>query len=414
MISRVSLACLAMIWAMPLEAAVQLGSDVLAINGFRELRGKRVGLLTNPSGVNRQLETTVSVLRRAEGVKLVALFAAEHGLAGAIPAGIEFTNSSDARTGLPIHSLYGPGPVRKPTPQMLKGLDALVYDIQDTGCRSYTFISSMGLAMEACAENGVEFVVLDRPNPLGGNRIEGPILDLKFKSMIGQWPIPYVYGLTCGELARMINGERWIKKPCRLTVVPMAGWRRSMAWRDTGLLWVPTSPYIAHADAPLHYVSTGILGQIGGVSIGIGYTLPFQCIAAPWLDNHRLAENLNSRKLSGIKFLPVSYQPFYGAFQGRTNLGVQVYFLDPARAPLMSVNLVALEAVRQVSGRDLFKEALKSGRNLDLFDKVMGTDTVRKQLTDGSSAATISASWKAGEEGFRQRRMPYLLYLSNP
>jgi uncharacterized protein YbbC (DUF1343 family) len=389
---------------------VQLGNEVLATNGFKELQGKRVGLLTNPSGVNRALDLTIDVLRSARSVKLVALFAAEHGLAGNVPAGIEYPNSTDKRTGLPVYSLYGPGPTRRPTPKMLQDLDALVYDIQDTGCRSYTFISSMGLAMEACAEAGVEFIVLDRPNPLGGERIEGPLLDSRFRSMVGQWRIPYVYGLTSGELARMINGEGWIKKACKLTVVPMRGWQRHMVWRDTGLLWVPTSPYIPQGDSPLHYVSTGILGQIGGVSIGIGYTLPFQCIAAPWLDGDKFSEILNGYGLPGVKFQRISYVPFYGAFHGKTNQGVQVFFTDARRAPLMAINYYALDAVKKSAGRDLFAEAVKSKRNFEMLDKVNGTDAIRKALSDGRSPASLVQSWKADEEAFRKQRAKYLLY----
>ena len=216
-------------------AEVQLGSEAFAATGFRELQGKQVGLITNPSGVNRKGESTIDLLLHAAGLKLIALFGPEHGVYGDVKAGESIAERTDRRTGLPVHSLYGA--TRKPTPAMLKVLDALVYDLQDTGVRSYTFISTMGLAMEACAEAGVEFFVLDRPNPLGGERVEGPMVDDRFRSFVGQWNIPYVYGMTCGELARMINGEGWIKAPCHLTVIPMNGWRRAMVWRDTGLPW---------------------------------------------------------------------------------------------------------------------------------------------------------------------------------
>lgn len=396
---------------LPLRAAqVQLGNEVLATNRFQELRGKRVGLLTNPSGVNRQLESTLDVLRRARDVKLVALFAGEHGIHGDIPAGVEWKDFTDPLTRLPVFSLYGPGPTRRPTPKMLKQTDALVYDIQDTGCRSYTFISTMGLAMEACAEAGVEFIVLDRPNPLGGQRIEGPRLEPRFRSLVGQWEIPYVYGLTCGELARMINGEGWIKKPCKLTVVAMKGWQRSMVWRDTGLSWVPTSPHVPHGDSPLFQVATGMLGEIGGVSIGIGYTLPFQCVAAPWLDAHRTAQQLSASALPGLRFVPVTYRPFYGAFSGQTIAGVQIHLTDPHRAPLTALNFHALEAVKKLTGRDLFSQAMKNGKSFAMFDKVNGTDATRKALQAGTSAASIVKSWKPYEDAFRQQRQKYLLY----
>jgi len=392
-----------------LHAQVQLGNETLAAGGFKELRGKRVGLITNPSGVNSDLQSTTDVLRRAPGVKLVALFAPEHGLNADVPAGTEFPNSTDARTGLPVYSLYGPGPVRKPTAAMLNGLDALVYDIQDVGCRSYTFISTLGLAMEACASNNVESIVLDRPNPTGGERVEGPLLDLRFRSFVGQWPIPYLYGMTPGELARMIDGEGWTARRCRLTVVPLKNWRRWMVWRDTGLPWVPTSPFMPFADSPLHYPSTGLLGQIGGVSIGIGYTLPFQTIAAPWLPARETAEQLSRAGLGGVKFLPVSYTPFHGAFREKRITGVQVFFSEPARAPLLAVNFAALDVAKR-AGHDLFAAAAKDDARMAMFDKLMGSDRTRRLLTQGATAATIIKSWKADEEAFRQRRQKYLLY----
>jgi len=389
-------------------AAVRLGNEVLAEQGFKELRGKRVGLITNPSGVNRRLQSTVDMLRTAPGVKLVALFGPEHGIYGDVPAGDQIESRTDPRTGLPVHSLYGK--TRKPTPKMLQGLDALVYDLQDTGCRSYTFISTMGVAMEACGEAGVEFIVLDRPNPLGGERVEGPMVEEKFRSFVSQWDVPYVYGLTCGELARMINGERWIKKPCKLTVVPLKGWRRSMVWRDTGLPWVPTSPHVPHGESPLFQVATGMLGEIGGVSTGIGYTLPFQCIAAPDVDKHRLADALNGYSLPGVRFVPVTYKPYYFAFSNQVIAGVQVYFTEPAKAPLTAINFYALEALMKVAGRDLFAEAVKANKKFDMFDKVNGSDAIRKAIQAGTPAAQIVASWKPGEEAFRKLRTRYLLY----
>src|SRR6185503_5546532 len=291
-------------------ARVWLGNEVLELQRFEVLRGKKIGLITNPSGSNSHRRSTVDVLRAAPGVRLVALFGAEHGLTGEAAAGQEVKDSFDHNTGLPVYSLYGPGPTRKPTSRMLQGLDALVYDIQDTGCRAYTFISTMGLALEACAEAGLEFIVLDRPNPLGGERVEGPLLDRKFRSFVSQWDIPYVYGLTVGELAQMLRGERWVKGGSKLTIVPMRCWRRSMVWRDTGLPWVPASPHVPHDDSPLFQVATGMLGEIGGISTGIGYTLPFECIAAPALDPHRTAAALNSYSLPGVRFRPITYRPF--------------------------------------------------------------------------------------------------------
>ena len=388
---------------------VKLGNEVLAQRKFKELAGKRVGLITNPSGVNSKLESTIDVLRAAPGVKLVALFGPEHGVYGDVWAGDKIPSSTDPRTGLPVHSLYGA--TRKPTPEMLKGLDALVYDLQDTGCRSYTFVSTMGVAMEACAEAGIEFIVLDRPDPLGGERIEGTMVENeKYRSFVSKWDVPYVYGMTCGELARMINGEKWISKPCNLTVVPLKGWKRSMVWRDTGLPWTPTSPHVPHDESSLFQVATGMLGEIGGVSTGIGYPLPFQCVAAPDVDKHKLTEVLNAYGLPGVEFVPISYKPYYFSFSNQPIAGVQIYFTDPRRAPLTAINFYAMEALKKVAGRDLFDEAVKAKKKFDMFDKVNGTDATRLALQSGKSAAEIVASWKEGEQKFREKRKRYLMY----
>jgi uncharacterized protein YbbC (DUF1343 family) len=389
-------------------ARVELGNEVLAKSGFKVLKGKKVALITNPSGVNSQLKQTVDILHRSGVVELVRLFGPEHGIYGDIPAGDKVEHRDDPRTGLPVYSLYGK--TRKPTPEMLKGIDAVVYDLQDNGCRSYTFISTMGLAMEACGENGVEFVVLDRPNPLGGERIEGPIVQEPFRSFVSQWDVPYVYGMTAGELAQMINGEGWIKKQCKLTVVPVKGLKRSMTWPDTELPWVPTSPHIPHGDSPLFYVATGIIGELGTGSIGVGYTLPFQCIAAPGVNMHKMAKTMNGYGLPGVKFRPITYKPFYSFFKDEVISGVQVYFDDPQKAPLMAINFFALEAMKTVANRDLFADAVTAKKSFKMFDQVTGTDAVRKALQDGTPAAAIVKSWKADEDSFRAKRAKYLIY----
>ena len=391
------------------QPAVTLGNEVLVQTRFQALAGKRVGLITNPSGVNSQLESTIDVLRAAPNVKLVALYGPEHGIYGDVPAGDKIASRTDSRTGLPVHSLYGE--TRKPTPDMLKGLDALVYDLQDTGCRSYTFISTMGVAMEAAGGAGIEFIVLDRPNPLGGVRVEGPMVEQeKRRSFVSRWDVPYVYGMTCGELAQMINDRGWITNRCKLTVVPMKDWKRTMVWRDTGLPWVPTSPHVPHGESPLYQVATGMLGEIGGVNTGIGYTLPFQCVAATNVNPQQLAVAMNDYKLPGVRFQPVTFQPYYAAFKGEVIGGVQLYFTDPAHAPLTAINYYALEALKKVAARDLFDEALKANKKFDMFDKVNGTDATRLALQSGKSAAEIVSSWKAGEEKFRQERQKYLIY----
>ena len=249
---------------------VKTGIEVLRDRDFDVLKGKRVGLVTNPSGVDRDLVSTIDILHSAPEVELVALYGPEHGVRGDVYAGGKISDTTDPKTGLPVYSLYGS--TRKPTREMLKGVDVMVYDIQDVGVRSYTFISTLGLVMEACAPLGIEVVVLDRPNPLGGNKIEGCCVEQPFNSFVSQYRIPYIYGLTVGELARMINDEGLNKgqkgdQPavrCKLTVVPMEGWKRDMLYADTGLPWVLPSPNIPFSDSPMYYAASGICGELDG------------------------------------------------------------------------------------------------------------------------------------------------------
>ena len=279
----------------PSSHPVKTGIEVLRDRGFEGLVGKRVGLVTNPSGVDRDLRSTIDILYNAPGVELVALYGPEHGVRGDVYAGGKVSDSRDALTGLPVYSLYGP--TRKPTPEMLRGIDVMVYDIQDTGARSYTFISTMGLVMEACEELGIEVMVLDRPNPLGGLKVEGSVVEPGFFSFVSQYRIPYIYGLTPGELALLINaeglnrGQTGKQEParCSLTVIPMEGWHRDMLYQDTGLPWVLPSPNIPYQTSPVHYCAAGICGDLYGfLNIGIGYTLPFQVFAEEWIDAPRL------------------------------------------------------------------------------------------------------------------------------
>ena len=396
--------------ALLVSGQVKLGIDVLAERGFRDLAGKRVGLLTNPSGVNRAGISTIELLRKATNVNLVALFGAEHGVYGDIPAGKEFPDSIDPVTGLPVFSLYGPGPVRKPTPKMLRQIDVLVYDLQDTGARSYTFISTMGKAMEECGRAGVDFMVLDRPNPLGGLRVEGPHYNPRFRSLVGYWPIPYVYGMTCGELARMIQGERMNDRACRLIIVRMKGWRRSMVWKDTGLRWKPTSPNVPYGRSPMYQTATGMLGEIGGLDIGIQTKRPFEYIAADWLKAPETTAYLNRLALPGIRFRSAQAISRRGSSKGRAVPAVEIIFQDPPNAPLSAVNFYLLDAVKRVSGRDLFQDAVQRGKDWRMFDKVNGTDATRRDLQAGRSVANIAKSWKTETEQFKQRRQPYLIY----
>ena len=279
---------------------IKTGIEVLKDQNFKCLEGKRVGLITNPTGVDNQMKSTIDILHEAPNVNLVALFGPEHGVRGDVHAGDHVTDIKDATTGLPVYSLYGK--TRKATPEMLIYMHVLVYDIQDIGCRSFTYISTMGLAMEAAAENGKEFIVLDRPNPVGGLKIEGNLVEDDCISFVSQFKIPYLYGLTCGELALMLNGEKMMAAQCNLHVVKMKGWKRKMDYVQTGLQWVPSSPHIPHPHSAIFYPVSGILGELGYMSIGVGYTIPFQMFAAQWVEAEKLAGNLNALNVPGVVF----------------------------------------------------------------------------------------------------------------
>jgi uncharacterized protein YbbC (DUF1343 family) len=392
------------------KVIVETGLETLVKSNFEILKGKRVGLITNPTGVDRNLRSTTDILFNAPGVNLVALYGPEHGVRGDFSAGEIVGTTIDPATKLPVYSLYGK--TRKPTPDMLKDIDVLVYDIQDIGSRSYTYISTLGLAMEAAAENNIEFVVLDRPNPLGGIRMEGTLTRPGFISFVSQFPIPYIHGLTVGELAVYLNEEGLLKNKvkCRLSVIKMKGWKRSFYFRDTGLPWVPSSPHIPEISSTVFYPATGIIGELGVVSIGVGYTLPFQLMAADWINADSLAGNLNALKLSGVIFRPVHFKPYYSVLQGTDLHGVQIHIPDPATVENLSLIqfYILQEAHKLWPGKNIFDLCEKS--RLDMFDKVCGTDNVRLEFLKSFSVASITRLWSDGIHEFRIRAEKYFLY----
>jgi len=388
---------------------VTTGIEVLREENFAPLKGKRVGLITNPTGVDSHLRSTIDILASAPGVRLAALFGPEHGARGDHAAGDRVDSDTDRVTGLPVYSLYGR--TRKPTPEMLNGIDILVYDIQDIGCRSYTYISTMGLAMEAAAAGKIPFVVLDRPDPLGGVRVEGNIPEKAFQSFVSQYPVPYVYGLTCGELAQYLNGEGLLAGGvrCALTVIPMRGWKRGMTFSETGLPWVPTSPHVPESHSPAYYVSSGLLGELGVISEGVGYTVPFQEFAAGWIDGRALASQLNDLNLPGVLFRATSFTPFYGKFKDAELHGVQVHIAPGAGACLMSIQFLVMQALHEISPENNPFAMADPGR-LNAFDRVAGSDSVRILFTKRMMYGDVKPFLEKDLDGFRKRAKNYMLY----
>lgn len=392
------------------DRIVKTGIDVLQETGFALLEGKRVGLITNPTGVDRNLRSTIDILFEAPNVELVALYGPEHGVRGEVHAGDRIVSQTDPITGLPEYSLYGS--TRRPTEDMLEGLDVLVYDIQDIGSRSFTYISTMGLAMEACAELDIEFVVLDRPNPIGGLKVEGCYVEDGCFTFVSQYRIPYVYGLTCGELALLLNGERMLgsgARPgesarCNLTVVPMEGWKRDMFYDQTGLQWIASSPHIPQAITSFFYPLSGIAGDLAGISIGVGYTLPFQLFAPVEenMDPEQLAANLNALDLPGLYFRPIYFRPFYSRGQGTTLGGVQVHLTDPAAAPLTDVNFYVMQEMHKLNPEMVF--------NLNRITKVTGSPFITEKFSERYMFEDIKEYWYKDAEAFRELSARYYLY----
>lgn len=386
---------------------IKTGIEILKEQDFKILENKRIGLITNPTGVDNGMKSDIDILHDAPNVKLVALFAPEHGVRGNEYAGASIDNTKDPKTGLSVFSLHGK--TRKPTPEMLEGIDALVFDIQDIGCRSFTYISTMGLAMEAAAEKGIEFIVLDRPNPLGGEKVEGGLVDEQFKSFVSQFNIPYLYGLTCGELALLLNNEKMLSKQCSLHVVKMKGWKRRMDYADTGLQWIAASPHIPQATTSYFYPVTGILGELGYVSIGVGYTIPFQMVGAEWINADDLSRNLNALNLPGVEFRPIYVKPFYATAQGKNIQGVQIHLMDYRKAHLSDIQFYIMQEIaRLYPDRAVFDNADKTRFNM--FDKVSGSDAVRINFSKRNQFEDISSYWYRDVESFRKISKKYYLY----
>lgn len=405
-----TLLIIALMLSVAVTAQVKPGIEVLRNSGFSQLQGKRVGLITNPTGVDNNLVPTIDILANAPGVKLVGLFAPEHGVRGDVHAGDKVAGSVDKTTGVPVYSIYGK--TRKPTAEMLKDVDVLIYDIQDNGCRSFTFISTMGKAMEACAEQGKKFMVLDRPNPVGGTKVEGNIVEDSCFSFVSQFPIPYLYGLTPGELAMYLNDEGLIGKGKKvdLEVIPMEGYNRSMDFRATGMPWVLPSPHMPVPETCLYYPASGILGELYLISIGVGYTEPFKLFCAPWIDAEDFSAKLNARNIPGVRFRPIHIKPFYSTGKGENYAGVEMYVTDVEKAPLSLIQFYVMEQLANdypAQGR-LFEKATAERKNM--FDKVVGSKNIRRMFTRRYRVADIEAYWNKDNDIFRQKSSKYYIY----
>ncbi len=390
-------------------AQVKVGIEVLRDSGFAALQGKRVGLITNPTGVDRDLNSTIDILHKAPGVELTALFSPEHGVRGDVYAGDHVGSYKDPATGVTVYSIFGK--ILKPTAEMLKDVDVLVYDIQDIGCRSYTFISTMGNAMEACAALGKKFMVLDRPNPVGGNKIEGCLVEPDCESFVSRFPIPYLYGMTPGELARYLNDEGLLHYGAKvdLEVVPMEGWTRDMPFDQTGQPWLLPSPHIPTAETALYYPASGILGDLYVVSIGVGYTLPFKLFAAPWVDAGALSARLDSISIPGVRFRPIHIKPFYSTYKGENISGVECYITDRNIAPLTLIQFYVMQELAAMYP-DHNPLAISDAKRHAMFDKVCGSKEIRRRFSVKCRVDDMRSYWDKDVEPFRRASSRYYLY----
>lgn len=376
------------------------GVDVLLTDSLHLVRERRAGLITNHTGIDARGVPTIDRLAATRGVALVALFSPEHGIRGTVRGGDAIESGRDEATGLPIHSLYGE--TRKPTPEMLEGLDILLFDIQDVGARYYTYVSTMALAMEAAGEAGIPFVVLDRPNPIGGMAVQGNVLDPEYSTFVGLYPIPMRHGMTPGELARLFVGEFGVE--VELHVVPAAGWRGDMMFHDTGLPWVPPSPNMPSEESALHYPGT-CLFEGTNISVGRGTDRAFQLLGAPWLDAQALVEAMEAHGLPGVDFQAVRFTPESpgdGKFSGQEVPGVALKATSREYDPTVTALALLLETHR-MSG-------LRWEWRVSHFDRLAGTDEIRQGMETGASLEALHAGWEEALSGFRSLRAPYLIY----
>jgi uncharacterized protein YbbC (DUF1343 family) len=390
-------------------ASIQLGVDSLfSPENASLLKNKRIGIITNHTAVNGELISTINLFKSnasTYGYTIKAFFAPEHGLTGVSHASENIMDSKD-RDGFPIYSLHGT--TRRPTAAMLKEIDLLIYDIQDIGSRSYTYISTLFYAMEEAAKKSIAVIVLDRPNPINGLTIDGPMLEDEWRSFVGYINVPYCHGMTIGELAQFFNGE--YKVGCKLTVIPMKGWKRSMSFADTGLTWIPTSPHIPEAETVFYYPMTGLLGELQMVSTGVGYTLPFKVIGAPWINPIVFANKLNEQKFPGVTFLPFHFRPFFGRFEQQDCQGVLIVVTDPKKYLPVSTQYLLIGILKSLYPQQ-FSQALKeSTSRQQMFNKVNGTAEVYRIIHEEKYPAwRLRQIHLAERQAFIDKRKVYLI-----
>ncbi len=388
------------------QARVYSGLEVFLSKYLYLVKGKRVGLVTNQTGVNADKISTVNLLYKNPNIRLVALFAPEHGIRGNVKAGETVPGGKDPYTGLPIYTLYGANGHR-PTREALATIDVLVYDIQDVGSRTYTYIWHLAECMTAAAQNGKTVIVLDRPNPLGASTVDGPVVDPELLSFIGLYPVPRVYGMTVGELALYLNTEEKIK--CSLFVVPMMNYRRGLAWSQTGLPWIPPSPNIPTPESAYTYAATGTLGETGSINIGIG-TLPFQLVAASWLDANSACTALNSLRLPGVMFVPLKYRTVKG--NEASDYAVQIVVTNPPIFRPATTEIAILCYLKKAYPQRFSWMPDGKKERLLKFDKAMGTSLVRRAIDAGWDYRTImqTCDRNVAAQNFMMKRGKYLIY----
>ncbi|KKI93155.1 hypothetical protein WQ54_04660 [Bacillus sp. SA1-12] len=375
------------------------GIEVLLGDQKELLKGKKVGLITNPTGIDSQVTSIVDLLHEDPDIELTALYGPEHGVRGSAQAGEYVDFYVDEKTGLPVYSLYGQ--TRKPTPEMLENVDVLVFDIQDVGTRYYTYIYTMAYAMEAAKENDIPFIVLDRPNPQGGLTVDGPVLEPEFSSFVGLYPIPLMHGMTVGELAMLFNKEFDIGAD--LKVVKMKGWKRSMDYDETGLPFVLPSPNMPTVATTFVYPATGLI-EGTNVSEGRGTTKPFELIGAPYINSTELAETLNSLGLPGVTFRAASFTPAFSKHAGKLSHGVEIYVTNRDTFKAVPTGLHIIKTIHDLYPDDF--EFLAANN----FSRLIGNDWIRKMIQEGASVSDIVKNYQDDLKRFKKIREQYLLY----